>query len=266
MKCKNLMPEKVSLHTQEWPKGKKMPHPGGLIFNATGDFFKVLNIVGRKVTFIKIPSSMNPTRGILAGINTKEGLAARLSAYTKKPVSFYKKLTLSELENIWDDIIAKDRRGLIDAVKNAQRRVKNPFLSDLGVSATTGLGLGAGWTAGSLALNTIIKKLKKKNNPNELKFKTWGERGWHFGDRVKITDSHGIFKNKIGTAIGVEGEYIRIQLDKPVNIPGVGMVTNDLWMPHLLKKIRGGSVSIANPYVSKNPVHLPKLPIFRTKK
>jgi len=68
------------------------------------------------------------------------------------------------------------------------------------------------------------------------------------GDRVRIKPGGGMpeFYGKTGQIIGSESYtkgrvgYFRVRLDEPVNIPGVGVVTDDLWMPHLLQKLRGG--------------------------
>ena len=43
------------------------------------------------------------------------------------------------------------------------------------------------------------------------------------------------FIGKTGTIIGREDKLLRIRLDEPVEVPGVGRVTDDLWHPRLLK-------------------------------
>ena len=43
------------------------------------------------------------------------------------------------------------------------------------------------------------------------------------------------FIGKTGTIIGREDKLLRIRLDEPVEVPGVGRVTDDLRHPRLLK-------------------------------
>lgn len=74
-----------------------------------------------------------------------------------------------------------------------------------------------------------------------LKLVDYSKPGWHYGDHVKILNNQGRkdkFTGSGGTVIAAEGEYLRIKLDEPINIKGVGMVTNDLWMPYLLRKTK----------------------------
>jgi hypothetical protein len=43
------------------------------------------------------------------------------------------------------------------------------------------------------------------------------------------------FVGKIGTVVDREGMLLRVRLDEPVEVPGIGLVTDDLWEPRLLK-------------------------------
>jgi hypothetical protein len=61
--------------------------------------------------------------------------------------------------------VAKDARRY-----GYEVRTHNPFWPDLGISVTTGLGLGAGWTAASAIVSDIMKKRRaaktgKRKNP-----------------------------------------------------------------------------------------------------
>jgi hypothetical protein len=65
------------------------------------------------------------------------------------------------------------------------------------------------------------------------------------GDDVKISqpgDFGGAFDGKTGTIQGIEMDggtkMYRVRLDTPVNIPGIGQVTDDLWSSKYLKKLR----------------------------
>lgn len=60
------------------------------------------------------------------------------------------------------------------------------------------------------------------------------------GTRVKIKDSSvRQYNGKFGTVIGSEKDGLyRVRLDKPVNVPGVGIVTDDLWSKDYLTKVR----------------------------
>ena len=73
---------------------------------------------------------------------------------------------------------------------------------------------------------------KKSNNPRDL----WD---W-YGQHVKIKPGYGMkeFSGKTGTVIGVEDEYLRVSLDNSIHIPGVGWVSDDLWMPSSLNKVK----------------------------
>ena len=87
-------------------------------------------------------------------------------------------------------------------------------------------------------------------NPRMLRLVDRQEKGWHYGDRVEIKAGLKEFIGKTGYIIGAENEYLRVNLDTPVNIPGVGKVEDDLWIPSTLKKIKG--------YVEFNPVQSPE--------
>jgi len=56
-----------------------------------------------------------------------------------------------------------------------------------------------------------------------------------YGRRVLIVGGMPAFIGKTGTIIGREDKLLRIRLDEPVEVPGVGRVTDDLWHPRLLK-------------------------------
>ena len=86
------------------------------------------------------------------------------------------------------------------------------------------------------------KQYGKYRNP-QIYLRTPGDKGWHYGDRVKIKPGKGTdeFANKTGMVIGAEGEYLRIRIDEPVQVKGVGWVQDDLWMPYTLRKIQSTS-------------------------
>ena len=56
-----------------------------------------------------------------------------------------------------------------------------------------------------------------------------------YGRRVRIVGGMSEFVGKIGTVVGRDGMLLRVRLDEPVNVPGIGLVTDDLWEPRLLK-------------------------------
>jgi hypothetical protein len=60
------------------------------------------------------------------------------------------------------------------------------------------------------------------------------------GTRVKIKDSSiREFNGKFGTVLSSEKDGLyRVRLDKPVNVPGAGIVTDDLWSKDYLTKVR----------------------------
>jgi ribosomal protein L21E len=60
-----------------------------------------------------------------------------------------------------------------------------------------------------------------------------------YGRSVKIKPGGGMkeFHGKTGRIIGKEGKMYRVKLDEPVEIPGVGQVTNDLWEPSMLRRM-----------------------------
>jgi hypothetical protein len=57
------------------------------------------------------------------------------------------------------------------------------------------------------------------------------------GDRVKITGGMKEFIGKTGRVQAKEDGLWRVILDSPVEVPGVGRVTSDLWEGRFLKKI-----------------------------
>lgn len=58
------------------------------------------------------------------------------------------------------------------------------------------------------------------------------------GRRVLILQGMPEFLKKTGTIIGEEMKYYRVKLDEPVEVPGVGKVTDDLWMRDTFKLLR----------------------------
>jgi hypothetical protein len=57
------------------------------------------------------------------------------------------------------------------------------------------------------------------------------------GDRVRINGGMKEFVGRTGTVVGKEGKMWRVRLDSPVEIPGVGSVSSDLWEGRLLKRV-----------------------------
>lgn len=59
------------------------------------------------------------------------------------------------------------------------------------------------------------------------------------GQRVKIKAQGGMkeFHGKTGRIVGKEGGQYRVKLDTPVDIPGVGSVSDDLWDGNLLQNL-----------------------------
>lgn len=62
-----------------------------------------------------------------------------------------------------------------------------------------------------------------------------------YGRRVRIVGGMAELIGKIGTVISREDRFLRVRLDEPVEVEGVGRVTDDLWEPRLLKTLRSGS-------------------------
>jgi hypothetical protein len=58
--------------------------------------------------------------------------------------------------------------------------------------------------------------------------------------RVKILGGMSEFIGQTGRVQGKEDGLYRVILDTPVTVPGVGIVTSDLWEPRLLRTIRTG--------------------------
>jgi hypothetical protein len=64
---------------------------------------------------------------------------------------------------------------------------------------------------------------------------------------VRILEGVAEFVGKTGVIIDKEGKQYRVRLDEPVEVPGVGTVTHDLWMPAHLKVIRPPVAKVAAP-------------------
>lgn len=58
--------------------------------------------------------------------------------------------------------------------------------------------------------------------------------------RVKILGGMSEFIGQTGVVIARDGEHLRVKLDRPVMIEGIGLVTDDLWEPRLLRTVRKG--------------------------
>lgn len=59
------------------------------------------------------------------------------------------------------------------------------------------------------------------------------------GQRVKITAGMTKFVGQTGRILYKEyGGMYRVQLDTPVNIPGIGLVRDDIWESQYLKRIK----------------------------
>jgi hypothetical protein len=56
--------------------------------------------------------------------------------------------------------------------------------------------------------------------------------------RVEVVKGMGEFVGKRGDAVR-EGRMWRVTFDEPVEVPGVGMVRDDLWEGSGLKTVRG---------------------------
>ncbi len=65
-----------------------------------------------------------------------------------------------------------------------------------------------------------------------------------YGDRVTITAGMTEFVGKTGRVVSKEKmgrnepAYFRVQLDTPVEVPGVGRVHDDLWQGMYLRRAR----------------------------
>jgi hypothetical protein len=62
-----------------------------------------------------------------------------------------------------------------------------------------------------------------------------------YGQEVRIAGGMKEFIGRLGTIIGEEGtrpRMYRVRLHEPVEIPGVGMVEDDLWQGNALKAVR----------------------------
>ena len=58
------------------------------------------------------------------------------------------------------------------------------------------------------------------------------------GQKVKITGGMKEFVGRTGIVAFKEDGLYRVRLDEPVNIPGIGIVRDDLWGGSFLKRIR----------------------------
>jgi hypothetical protein len=56
--------------------------------------------------------------------------------------------------------------------------------------------------------------------------------------RVKILTGMSEFIGQTGSVVGKEGHLLRVALDTPVEIEGLGSVADDLWEPRCLRTIR----------------------------
>jgi hypothetical protein len=62
-----------------------------------------------------------------------------------------------------------------------------------------------------------------------------------YGQEVKIAGGMKEFIGRLGTIVGEEGSrprMYRVRLHEPVEVPGVGMVEDDLWQGNSLKAVR----------------------------
>jgi hypothetical protein len=62
-----------------------------------------------------------------------------------------------------------------------------------------------------------------------------------FGQEVRIAGGMREFVGKLGTIVGEEGtrpRMYRVRLHEPVEVPGVGLVEDDLWQGTYLKAVR----------------------------
>jgi hypothetical protein len=63
-----------------------------------------------------------------------------------------------------------------------------------------------------------------------------------YGSRVKVTGGMREFVGKTGTVVGVEQDgrttMYRVRMDEPVEVPGVGRVTDDVWAASHVKTAR----------------------------
>ena len=68
-----------------------------------------------------------------------------------------------------------------------------------------------------------------------------------FGQEVRIAGGMKEFIGRLGTIVGEEGSrprMYRVRLHEPVEVPGVGEVTDDLWQGAALKAVRGRAASL----------------------
>jgi hypothetical protein len=68
-----------------------------------------------------------------------------------------------------------------------------------------------------------------------------GKQMARFGQEVRIAGGMKEFVGRLGTIVGEEGtrpRMYRVRLHEPVEVPGVGEVTDDLWQGNALKTVR----------------------------
>jgi hypothetical protein len=108
-------------------------------------------------------------------------------------------------------------------------------------------------TAGSKAEAVSFAKQSKNGGANQQQQQIAADAS---GDRVKILGGMKEFIGKTGTVSGKEGGMWRVRLDEPVNIPGVGSVTSDLWEGRFLRKIdRAGDARARDARIEVNTEH-----------
>ncbi|SEP09835.1 hypothetical protein SAMN02990966_03957 [Rhodospirillales bacterium URHD0017] len=60
---------------------------------------------------------------------------------------------------------------------------------------------------------------------------------------VKILEGVQQLVGQTGVIVDKEDKHYRVKLNQPVEVPGVGLVTSDLWLPSALKVIRPAKVA-----------------------
>lgn len=73
---------------------------------------------------------------------------------------------------------------------------------------------------------------------------------------VRILEGHTALIGKTGVIVDKVGRQYRVNLDTPVEVPGVGLVAADLWMPAALKVLK----SAPKPVVTTDAVPIPARP------
>ena len=59
------------------------------------------------------------------------------------------------------------------------------------------------------------------------------------GDSVRILGGMAEFIGQTGYILGEKGTMLRVRMDRPVHVEGVGEITSDLWERRFLRKLRG---------------------------